>query len=382
MKKQLILVFAFLLFLPAGRQVPFSFPCFAQTSNLIRVRILQDAKSVALVISGSYEIINAGNQEILGQGKSLKTTATIYKDGFLIGKMTYQAKRVFLKTWGPNEIAINSRKFKGNIQLIKDDDVHFSAINFIELEDYIKGVLYHEASHYWPEEILKAQAIVCRTFALYQKQENQTNDYDVTSDTYSQMYGGSTSERYRTNRTVEQTCGLVLAYNGKIFPAYYHATCAGRTEDASLLWNINIPPLKGVSCGFCNESPHFNWHEVISQADFKWSLRKAGLRLKKIKAVEIIGKDNSGRITELKLIDNDKDTRISAKDLRNYIGPNLIRSTNFTITLAGDDIIFEGLGWGHGVGLCQWGGYFMAKKGRSYKEILEYYYPESGIIQQ
>ena len=89
----------------------------------------------------------------------------------------------------------------------------------------------------------------------------------------------------------------------------------------------------------------------------------------------ILGRDKSGRITELKIISGKKDLKVSAKDFRNIIGPNIIKSTNFKVKIIKDDIVFEGFGWGHGVGLCQWGAYFMAKQGYNAKQILQYYYP-------
>jgi stage II sporulation protein D len=351
----------------------------AQTIRRVRVNVLDDVTAVDLAISGNFEIRDGDSNTILSEGRKLNVTVGLDSESFSFGRLRLKAKRIFVKTWDPDEIILNERRFRGDISLIRKDKSHFFVINHVELEDYIKGVLYHEVSHYWPEEILKAQAIVCRTYALYQMQQNSRSNFDVTSGIYSQMYGGSTSERYRTNRAVDETAGEILTYRGKIFPAYFHATCAGHTEDAAVLWKISILPLKGVVCEFCKGSPHYAWHEVITQDDFRWSLRKAGYRIKKITEIEIAGKDASNRISDLRLSDKDKTIVVSAKDLRNIIGPNLIRSTNFSVSLAGDEIIFEGVGWGHGVGMCQWGGYFMAKAGHSHQEILQYYYPGSQI---
>jgi stage II sporulation protein D len=287
--------------------------------------------------------------------------------------------KLFIKSSDPHAIIIDGRMFRGNTQLIKKDDSHLLVVNHIELEDYIKGVIYNEASHYWPMEALKAQAIVCRTYALYQMQENSQKDYDVTSDVYSQVYGGRVSERYRTNKAVEDTEGVIITYQGRPFPAYYHATCGGYTEDASVLWNIDISPLKGVACGFCKDSPHFNWHYVLSIDWFKARLADAGYRINSLKDIVIESRDKSGRVTNLKISTDEKDIEIPAKDFRNIVGPNIIRSTNFTVAILNHDIVFEGIGWGHGAGLCQWGAYFMAKAGYKYDEILKHYYPGINI---
>jgi len=92
-----------------------------------------------------------------------------------------------------------------------------------------------------------------------------------------------------------------------------------------------------------------------------------------------MARDGSGRVTDLKIKTAKNESKIPAKDFRNIIGPNIIRSANFSVNLVHDDVVFEGLGWGHGVGLCQWGAYFMAKRGFSAMQILEYYYPEANL---
>ena len=357
----------------------FAFAGYAEADQYVRVSIVQDVSSLRLKVNGFYEIIIPESQKVLYRGKNLNTTVTAYKEGISIGTVDANTKSVLIKPADTDAIVIDDRKFRGDIQIIKKDNLNLWVINHIELEDYIKGILYHEASHFWPMEALKAQAVACRTYAVYQMEENRQKDFDLTSDIYSQVYGGKTSERYRTNTAVEQTRGGILAYQGKVFPAYFHATCAGHTEDASVLWNINIPPLKGVACGFCQDSPHFSWHVVLSQSEVAEKLNKAGYKINNIKEINIAGRDNSGRIASLKIVTAKKNISIPAKDFRNIIGPNIIRSTNFQVSVVTEDIVFEGLGWGHGVGLCQWGAYFMDKKGYNYKDILKYYYPGSDV---
>jgi len=348
-----------------------------ESSKYVRVAIIQDTKFLDLKVAGSYEITDLSGSKVLSFGKNLKTTLTTYKEGILLGGMNFNMDKIFIQSVEGALIIVNGRRFRGNMEFIKKDNSGLMVINYIDLEDYIKGILYHEVSHYWPIEALKAQAVVCRTYALNQMQENRSKDYDVTADIYSQVYGGRTSERHRTNEAVEATRGEVLTFEGDIFPAYYHATCAGHTEDASLLWNIDIPPLKGVVCNYCKNSPHFKWHTVLSTQEVGDALAKSEYKIKAIKDILIDGKDKSGRIINLKLVSDEKNIKVPAKDFRNIIGPNILKSTNFKVKVEEDDVVFEGFGWGHGVGLCQWGAYFMAKEGNTYQQILEYYYPGS-----
>ncbi len=368
-RKFLILVSCVLCFLSSS---------WAGEPKFVRVAIIQDTQSLNIKIKGFYELFDSSKGKILYRDKNLKSTVVAYKKGIIIGGVYAQTKKVFIKPIDPESIIINERKFRGNIELIKKNN-HLLVVNYIDLEDYIKGILYHEASHYWPVEALKAQAIACRTYAVYQMGVSKNNDYDVTNDIYSQVYGGKTSERYRTNKIVEETKGLILTYNGKVLPAYYHATCAGHTEDASLLWDTDIPSLKGVACPFCKESPHFNWHYDMPLKELEEKLNKAGHKISDIKGITIVGLNASGRITKLRIVSDKKEITIPAKDFRNIVGVNILRSTNFQASIADTDVVFEGIGWGHGAGLCQWGAYFMAKQGKNYQEILKYYYPGTDV---
>lgn len=364
------IIFLILAFLPSA--------VCAQGLNQVRVAIYQDAASINIKIAGSYEIADT-KQRLLQRGRALNTTVTGHKRGILIAGRNFSLEKILIRTINPDTIIINGRTFRGDIQLIRSGASKLTVINRIGLEDYVQGILYHEASHYWPMEALKAQAIVSRTYAVYQGQQNRGKDFDVTSDIYSQVYGGKTSERERTNKAVGETAAKVLTYQDKVIPAYFHATCGGHTEDASRLWNVNLLPLKGVPCGFCKDSPHYNWHYVAGLDEIEEKLADSGYKTSNIKDIAVSGRDSSGRVLDLRIAAFKKEIKISAKDFRNIMGPNIIRSTNFKVSIVDKDAVFEGLGWGHGVGLCQWGAYFMSKLGWGYEKILKYYYPGSDV---
>lgn len=370
--KKAVSIFAFFI-------LGLAFSCFARSSKYIRVAIIQNTVSLNLAVKGFYRIVDSVNNAVLSKGRHLSVDVRSDKSGIKIKGINYKTGRILIEADDPESIMINDRKYRGNIEFIKKENGHLLVVNYIEIEDYAKGILYHEVSHYWPMEALKAQAVACRTYADYQMEQNKSKDYDVTCDIYSQVYGGKTSERYRTTEAVEKTSGETLVYKNKIFPAYFHATCAGNTLNANQLWNIDIPPLKGVACPFCADSPHFNWHCVLSLREIRGKLAKFGIKVDNLKNIVILGRDDSGRIERLELVGADEGVEISSKDFRNSIGPNIIKSANFKVEIADSDAVFEGLGWGHGVGMCQWGAYFMAKQRYKYKEILEYYYPGGEI---
>ncbi|MFH1478997.1 MAG: SpoIID/LytB domain-containing protein [Candidatus Omnitrophota bacterium] len=337
---------------------------------LIRVLVEKDLSEVKLYIKGDYKILDP-EKKVLDEGRSLKEKITSSKNAF--------SGSIRILPGEKTNIYINNRQFRGEIDIIRKDDGKLMVINHIDVEEYLYGVLYHEVSHRWPIEVLKAQAIAARTYALYQKFTTTNKYFDLTSDVYSQMYGGRTSETYITRKAVNLTMGEVLTYEGKVFPAYFHATCGGSTASSNSIWSIDLLPLRGVKCAYCEFSPHYAWKKDFKSIDIEASLKKAGYDLT-IVSIDILKRDPSGRVLEMVIKGKDKLVKLDGNKFRLIVGPDLIRSADFNVKVSGKYIFFDGKGWGHGVGMCQWGAYGMAKEGWRSEEILEYYYPASKLI--
>ena len=272
----------------------------------------------------------------------------------------YPNKRIIIQPMKDSSVTINNHRFRGDLVIIRTPTNRLTVVNSVNIEDYIKGVLYHEVSHHWPMEVLKAQAVATRTYALYSI-NSLAKDYDVTNDIYSQVYGGRNSERYRTGLAVERTTGEILTYKGNILPAYFHATCGGMTEDAGRLWNIDLPPLKGVPCQFCKDSPHMRWVKNYRLKDIQDALNNHGHVIGLIKSIDVAERDRSSRISQLKITGRKgEQLLLKGKDFREVIGPNDLKSDNYEIEMKGYFVDIIGRGWGHGVGMCQWGAYGMA----------------------
>ena len=347
---------------------------------IVRVAIIDDKDSIALSLKGRYEISGYNPGRILMNGPFLSAGVSATKDGLVVGNREIKAPAISIKVARDGNICVDGRRFRGGIDIIKKDNGKLMVINHLPLDDYLYGVLYHEVSHRWPMEVLKAQAIAARTFALYQARQNKTQAYDLRSDIYSQVYGGRTSEKWSTTTAVDRTKGEILTYKGDIFPTYYHATCGGYTEDAANLWNVDLAPLKGVPCTFCSDSPHYRWTKDIPLSTLENKLKENGYKLGKISAVTVLSKNVSGRVDKIEIKD-DSGTSIvlTGKDFRQILGPNDVRSTKFDLSIRGANLALQGLGWGHGVGMCQWGAYGMARKGKKCNEILQYYYPGTEV---
>lgn len=354
-------------------------PAFA-VGEAVRVSIVQNAVSVSLRVKGRFEVRDRENSRTVYKGKGLKNTLVCLSGNRInfprIGRGIYRSLQITPLSGG--YIYVNKRAYRGKINLIVQEG-RILVVNELGLDDYLRGVVSYEVAHYWPLEALKAQAIIARTYALYQKQFTKNKYFDLTSDVYSQVYGGKAGERWRTNRAVDLTRAKVLTFQGNLFPAYYHATCAGKTEDASELWKIDLAPLKGVVCGFCSDSPHFRWQAQITLEEMIKKLIKKGFSVEDISEIEIAAFSPSGRVSALNIKGSNAGLKITAKDFRQALGPDVIRSLNFTVRIISGIAYIDGLGWGHGVGLCQWGMYQMAEDGYKHMQILEYYFPQSKL---
>lgn len=376
MKKSLLPFVVFLIFLGLA-------PGFGKEPVKIRVAVLKDRTDVTLSVTGSFEIVDARTKASLYRGRNfLGMKVTPSQEGLKVRNAVYNTDAITIISRKKAASAVNNRSYRGDISIYKDASGKLVVVNTLDLESYLKGVLYHEISHKWPIDAIKAQAVAARTYALYQKEVMRSRDYDVAADTSSQVYGGYSSEKRKTNRAVNFTNGEVLMYNGKVFPAYFHATCGGTTEDAGELWKIVMIPLKGGrACSFCSDSPHYYWK---AEFDLKTITKKLGERYQSkedLGNISVIERTGTGRVRTLELKDAaGKSIVISAKDFRSILGPDLIRSTNFSIIIERDRVTFSGKGWGHGAGLCQWGAYGMSNKGYNYKQILDFYYPGAEIV--
>ncbi|UCH11892.1 MAG: SpoIID/LytB domain-containing protein [Candidatus Omnitrophota bacterium] len=351
----------------------------------IRVAIAEDAEEIELAVKGPYKITTIETGEVLKEGEVLwQAKVRPFEHG--IHFRTF--KDDYFKIYGIEiipardpSIYVGKCLYRGRLQLIKTKQGLLSVINVLNIEDYIKGVLYNEISHRWPPEVIKAQAIASRTFAIYQAQQRSDKEYYLRADVSSQVYRGVFGEKFRTSKAVDETAGQILMYRGKVLPAFFHAACGGRTEKASRLWKISsrLKPLKGVNCPFCRNSPYFMWVKTVPLEDIESKIAIGRKRAGKIKHIKVLSRDRSGRLKKLKIY-ADRIISMDAKEFRNILGARVLNSTNFSISIEDNQAHFKGYGWGHGVGMCQWGAFSMAKKGYNCYQILRHYYPGAKVV--
>ncbi|MBF0473902.1 MAG: SpoIID/LytB domain-containing protein, partial [Nitrospirae bacterium] len=240
-------------------------------------------------------------------------------------------------------------------------------------ENYVKSVVMSELSDDWSFEALKTQAVIARTYAVNHILTKPNSLYHLTSSTDNQMYKGGQGSAM-VSRAVDITAGEVLTYDGKVIVAYYHSTSSGKTEIPDEVFHKHYPYLKSVKSDD-SLSPMSSWTREIPYSDFE-----AAVNIKDVYQVTIYSHTLTGRVRSLKISGSDKDAIIETKDLRKLLGWKTLPSTMFKIEETSDKgITLKGSGYGHGVGLSQWGALKMSRDGENYRKILSHYYPGTTI---
>ena len=249
-------------------------------------------------------------------------------------------------------------------------------IEVMPLEEYIVGVLAGEMPIYFDKEAFKAQAVASRSYALKRIGYNKDKDYDVVDSVLNQVYldldylkeawGINYTENINKLRSVvNETLDEVIYYNDEVIDAMFFSTSNGYTEDVSNIFNLDLPYLASVDSFWDKDtSSAFKSSKSMKLSDF---YKKLDIPYSDTLKVEIIKKSETNRILKLKI--NDKE--FLSKDVYNKLG---LKSYDFSIKQSGDKVIINTCGYGHGVGMSQYGALGMAKEGYNYIEILKYYY--------
>jgi len=270
----------------------------------------------------------------------------------------------------------NGHLYSGSLEVLKDKNGLY-VIKNVPFEEYIEGVVASEIGLDWEIEALKAQAVISRTYAMFFKNRNAGNRFHITSSIRHQVYKGENRDPLIAY-AVKATKGEVLTYKNMPIKAFFHATCVGKTEHPDEVWEESLPYLRSVECNG-NNSPYDSWQRTFSKAEIA-----AALGTGSIKDLSIASYTATGRVKTVRIIAGGNRTghsgrEVKATDLRKLLGYKELPSTNFSLTIKGGDIIFAGKGYGHGVGLSQWGALEMARQGKKYREILSHYYPGTAL---
>ena len=267
---------------------------------------------------------------------------------------------------------------------LKVYDTATKSISEMDIETYVAGVVAGEMKNSWPLEALKAQAILARTFVMKfcADKKSRYENADISTDvTEAQAYAAD-DVNDQVRRAVDETRGLVMSYEGEYPYAWFHAHSGGMTDlpSVSLDYKDDDPAyLKPVESEEPEEAPEDakHWTARFTKRQVAKACADAGAKVDRVETVEVGEKGESGRAKTL-LIDG---TPVSAASFRIQIGANALKSTLIEdIRVDEDAVTFTGRGFGHGVGMSQWGAYAMAERGDGAEEIIRHYFADVDIV--
>lgn len=348
-------------------------PLIAARSPVLRIGLNEKAATLQLG-PGSYRL--SGN--VSRRSPRFKGAVTILptKEGFSVQKERWGKQVVIEPSDRKGVIVINNRPYRGAVELERRGN-GFRVVNRVNVEDYVRGVLQMETSDKWPEQALQAQAVISRTYALRNRGRHGRSGYDFCAQPHCQVYGGARAERPRTDAAVKKTRSEVLVdRKGRLITTVFHSCCGGNTESAENVWEQGGQPyLRPVKCSWCRGSPPFEWIAKVPYELVDQRVQSAGIKIGQVRAIGILSHTPSGRVYKVRLYGQNGTHDLFANKFRNIVDPHLIRSTLWTgLSKLDGSWQVHGKGWGHGVGLCQWGMKNLAEKNMSYGQILRFYY--------
>lgn len=373
-------------------------------------------------VSGAFRVINQGGDAVPVTGVSVKSGGT---DVFVFSDNTdsFAAKALY-----NSPITIGNTSYRGGIEIRRLTSSDMTVINVLPLEEYLYGVVSIEMSPSWPAEALKAQAVCARNYAVNNFNKYSRYGFNLCDTTASQAYYGYSREDPRVNAAVDATAGQILVYNGEPALIYYSAASGGRTANVKDVWGSEIPYLISVEDYDSGDGKNISaWTVTFSKADIRQKLSNAGIDIGEVTNMQVTSYSSDGRATKLLITGTNGTKEYERESIRSFLG---LKSQMFTINGQGGssvyslitsggiesassltatdgtvisnpvfitsvgtetgsaingsnsqtgDFVLSGKGYGHGVGMSQYGAKAMAEMGKSYNEILAHYFPGTNL---
>lgn len=364
---------------------------------MIRVRLFgrKPKAKETLTITAPFSISDSRTGTIFGDAQPPISDCVVSPSApsaVYIGEKVISSADILLTPSRDAAIVIGGQTYRGLLR-IQREGAGLVFTNHVDIEAYLRGVLRSELPRYFQPESFKAQCVAARTYALYSKRFNQAGrTFDVYDDEGSQVYKGVAMEDRVAVEAVESTRGEVCMwkYGDKddIFCTYYSSCCGGLSQHVRNVKpnDPDVAPLAGgVSCNDCSGATHFKWPPVrLSKAEVTRRIVARYPTLKKLGTITKLAPKRTspdGRVITMELTGaTGKKETLMGEDFRLCMGGRHLKSTRFNLVVEKDAYVFkDGQGFGHGMGLCQFGMDTKARRGMDYKQILSFYYPGSYV---
>ncbi|QDT54581.1 Amidase enhancer precursor [Caulifigura coniformis] len=364
----------------------------------IRVCLSDDPFEGSVVITTAFET----TLHELGKAKSQLTSAArsdvrIERKGgeWMAGGRKLSGRAIELRPATSPGLWVNDRFYRGSLRLVPFDNRRFWVVNVLPFEHYLCSVIDGEIPGQFHNEARKAQTVAARTYALRRREQNAAREFDVyASPTRDQNYHGFqyrdgkgrafAGESAKSRQAVRETLGKVLRRNGKLARTYYSACCGGVTSTGTTTFP-DATDMPSVVCGHCQECPRYRWSTRLTASEISAGMRK-GLGKKapatfEVHAAEVAHSEDRTRLPELIVRDKaGQSLTLDTRSFRSGLPRTDLFSVWFSVEKEGDRWRLDGIGHGHGVGLCQWGANGFGKAGKAFDEILRHYYPGADVV--
>lgn len=351
---------------------------------------VRESGSAAAVINGGGKVTDVSLEKLTalnGNG----TTVSLKTSG---GPTIRSSSRTVKFTGGSDDLNLvsltaagGSKRYRGDMEFCLEDG-KLTAVNVLNIEDYLRGVVPAEMPAYWSPEALKAQAVAARNYALQRVGTSRGSTFNVSCDISSQVYGGYDAESPATNKAVEETRGVVMLSGGEIAAAFFHSSSGGCTENSEDVWIGKVPYIISKKDPYDKNENYYNWKVSYTTEQLKDKLASAGYKFKKITEINELARTSSGeRVKKIEIKGEGTDGKPLAVKIENADNVRIalgLKSSLFEITKKYDKsknltgVEITGSGWGHGLGMSQYGALGMAREGYNYQDILKYYY--TGVV--
>ncbi|MFH7029876.1 MAG: SpoIID/LytB domain-containing protein [Heteroscytonema crispum UTEX LB 1556] len=339
----------------------------AQASVILRVAIERGVNQVK-VGSSTPAVVKDGSGKTLGQLPGMSAyIAQPISGGVALDR--WQSGLFWIEPTGKGFVYIGDRWYRGRTLVIPTEK-GLTAVNWVELDEYLYSVIGGEMDSRWPQEALKAQAIAARTYALFEREKQRSNpifDLGDSPDKW-QIYKGVSSESPSTYAAVDSTAGQILTYKNSIILSVFHACSGGHTENVEDVWGNSLPYLRAVQ-DYDQNISECNWVRNFSSAEISQRIPEVG----NVKEMLPESLSPYGSVKVLRIVGDKGIKVLKGEDVRTALK---LKSTRFRVTKAADgSFVLQGLGFGHALGMSQWGAYNLAMRGANHLQILGHYYP-------
>lgn len=338
----------------------------AQASVILRIAIERDVNQVK-VGSSTAAVIKDGTGKTLGQFPAMSAyyAQPIAGGGIALDK--WRSGLFWIEPTGKGFVYIGDKWYRGRT-LVVPTAKGLTAVNWVDLEEYLYSVIGGEMDARWPQEALQAQAIAARTYALYEREKRRNDpvfDLGDSPDKW-QIYKGVVSESTPTLTAVDKTAGQVLTYQNRLILSVFHACSGGHTENVEDVWGSPEPYLRAVP-DFDQNIPECTWQRTFTPVEISQRFPEVG----NVKSMEVKETSKFGSVKNL-LIIGDKGTKtLRGEEVRTALK---LKSTRFTVKSTGGIFSLDGKGYGHAIGMSQWGAYNLARQRANHLQILAYYF--------